>query len=108
MALTARINLVVPDLPDADVWFANAAAWKNYWRNIGAEVEFDAAATTIYVPVAYNNALVPFFTVVDGFNYVLVTTAMFESLMNRVNAMEASFQDLRTQMRDAGFITNAQ
>ncbi len=108
MGLAGHINLVVPDLPDADVWFANAASWKNYWRNIGADLSFDPAPTAIYIPTPYNNVLVPLFTTIDGIDYVLVTLAMFDSLKARVDALEAAFQDMRTQMRDSGYITNAQ
>ena len=108
MALTANIVLVVPTLPDADIWFANAAAWTNYWRNITAEANFDGADTTIYVPVPYDTALEPAHLNMDGVEYDLVTIQMFQSLQSRYDALEASYEDLRTQLKDAGLITNAQ
>lgn len=108
MPITAIVTLNVPDLPDADVWFANAAAWKNYWRQQIANVTIEPAATTLYVPSAYDTSLVPFYTNIDGVDYVLVTTAMFDSLMNRLDTLENSYQALRTQLKDAGLITNAQ
>jgi hypothetical protein len=46
--------------------------------------------------------------VIDGVNYALVTVDMFNSMMNRLNALESSYQDLRTQLKDASIIDNAQ
>lgn len=108
MALTANITLIVPPLPDADVWFANAAAWANYWRNITALVEFEGAENDIYVPVPLNPLIEYVAIDIDGIIYNLVPQAMFESLRDRLDAMEASYQNLRTTMKDAGFIEEAQ
>jgi hypothetical protein len=108
MAIDASVQIIVPDLPDASIWFANAAAWKNYWKNITAEITFDGANTTIYVPFPYDVTLNPAYMVIDGVNYALVTVDMFNSMMNRLNALESSYQDLRTQLKDASIITNAQ
>jgi len=108
MGLPVTISLEVPDLPDASVWFANAAAWKNYWRNLNADATIEGASTSIYTPVPYDNTLVPCYTVMDGVNYVLITLDMFQSIQARYDALEASYQDLRTQLKDAGLIDNAQ
>lgn len=108
MALTATIVLEVPPLPDADVWFANADAWLNYWRDIGATVTFDSAENALYVPVAFDNLIEYIAIDVNGDVFNLVPQAMFESLKARLDAMEASYQDLRTAMKDADFIEEAQ
>ncbi len=108
MPLTANIVLIVPDLPDASVWFANAAAWKDYWRNITAQVEFDAAENAIYVPQALDETIQYVAMNVNGNDHLLVPQPMFESLVARTNAMEAAFQNMRTAMKDAGFIEEAQ
>lgn len=108
MPLTANIVLIVPPLPDADVWFANAAAWANYWRNITAQVQFDSATNALYVPVPLNTLIEYVAIDIGGTIYNLVPQAMFESLRDRVNAMEANYQDLRTAMKNAGFISQAQ
>lgn len=38
MPITASISIVVPALPDNDIWFANSAAWSNYWDDIEGDV----------------------------------------------------------------------
>lgn len=106
--LTASISVNVTPLPDNAVWFANAAAWNNYWANITADVEFDPAATTIYAPSPYNDALVPYTLNVDGVETTVPTIAMFNSLKAQVAVLDSEFQLMRTQMRTAGYITNAQ
>ena len=105
---TASATLDVTALPDNDIWFANSQAWSNYWKGQTVDITFDAAATTIYAASAYDNTLQPYVLNVDGVDNVLATNAMFTSLLARVNALNASYEALRTQMRDAGFITNAQ
>lgn len=108
MPLTAIVEIIVPDLPDADVWFANSAAWSNYWRNLGGTVIINPAATTLYVPVPFNVALAPADFIVDGVDNVVPTYAQFQSLQNQVAALDTSFQNLRTQLKAAGLITVAQ
>lgn len=105
---TATISIVVPDLPDADVWFANNAAWSNYWNNISGEVTLDPATTTIYIPVAYDDSLVAVAFNIDGIDYLVVSQLQFNSLLAKVNAIDTAFQNLRTELKDAGFIDNAQ
>lgn len=106
--IIAEIVINIPDLPDADVWFANSAAWSNYWRNLTAEVTLNPAATTIYVPVNFDNTLPPADFIVDDVHNVVATKAQFDSLVAQVAALAASYQALRTQLKDAGIITAAQ
>lgn len=108
MATTVNVILDVPDLPDADIWFANAAAWKNYWKNIPLQFTFQGATTTKYVPFPYDVTLIPVAVTIEGVNYDMPTMAMFTSLHNRLDTLESKFQDMRTEMKDAGLITQAQ
>ncbi len=108
MSLIASIAVNVPDLPDNQIWFSNAASWNNYWSDITANVEFDGATTTVYTPVPYNNALTPYALNVDGVETVVPTLAMFTSLKTELQTLNAAFQLMRTEMRNAGYITNAQ
>lgn len=106
---TAVISIVVPDLPDADVWFANNAAWSTYWKGITGEVELDPAETTIYVPVTYNPALLDVrYYNIDGIDYQVITIEMFNLLLQKVNAIDTILQNMRSEMKDAGYITEAQ
>ena len=108
MPLGATVNIAVPELPDSDVWFANAASWKNYWAEIPADVTLDPINTTLYVPVPYDNALQAAAFNVDGTDYIVATKAMFDSLKARLDTLEGSYQDLRSQLKDGSLITNAQ
>jgi hypothetical protein len=105
---TALINLAVPALPDADVWFANNAAWATYWAGVSGTVELDPADTTLYIPVAFDLTIVPCAINVDGIDYLLVTSNQLTSILNKLNAIDTSYQNLRSELRDAGYITNAQ
>jgi hypothetical protein len=106
--VTLNLSLTVPDLPDSGIWFANAQAWKNYFRNVTAEGEVAAAITDVYAPVLYNNALAPVQLNYAGNNYVFPSIAMFESLLAKIEAMETCLQNTRSQLKDAGYITEAQ
>lgn len=106
--MTATVNINVAPLADNEVAFANAAAWNAYWSNITAEVEFNAVATSLYVPVNYNTGLVPVAFAIEDINYILPTQAMFASLLTDYNALKASYEALRTELRAGGLITNAQ
>lgn len=106
--LNGTANLNVTPLPDNDIWFANSQAWTNYWKTINLTLSFNPAATSKYVSVPFDASLQPCYQNIDGKDYVLITNEMFTSLMNRLNALEQSYQDFRTQLRAASFITNAQ
>lgn len=108
MALSGNVQFNVPALPNNDIWFANAQAWTNYWQGIAATVDLNAAATNLYVPVAYDDTIQPPVFNIDGVNYQLATFTMIVSLLARIAALDAAFQDLRTAMKNAGYITNAQ
>lgn len=106
--LIANVTLNVTPLDDNEVAFANAAAWNNYWANVTGEVELEAADTTIYTAVPFDDGLVPCDMVIDSTAYQLVTTAQLASLLARVDALNNAFELMRTELRDAGYITNAQ
>ena len=111
--MTANVVINIVPLTDNQVWFANAAAWNNYWNNVEAEVEFDAVTTTLYVPSAYNTGLQPIANVIqaeDGSDVVQImpTKAMFDSLRTQVTALDTAFQAMRTELKNGGLITEAQ
>lgn len=107
MTLTFSIN--VEPLPDNDVWFVNAAAWSNYWAGMTASADINAIDTSLYVPVAFDTNLNYFALNIDGLNtHYLATQAIVESLINRVDVLNAAFETMRTELRNAGLITNAQ
>jgi len=106
--LTANISLDIATLSDNEVAFANAAAWNNYWANVTGTAEFEAATTTIYTAVEFDTGLAPCDIVIDATPYQLVTTAQLASLLARVDALNNAFEAMRTQMRTAGYITDAQ
>lgn len=109
MPITATIQINVPALPDNDVWFANAAAWTNYWTDITGDVTLDAIATTIYAATPYNvPGTDPYVLDVDGIEYRLATEAMINSLVARVQTLNDSYELLRNELKNAGLITNAQ
>lgn len=108
MPLTATISITVPALPDNDIWFANSAAWSNYWEDITGDVTLDPVATTVYVPAPYDDNLAPHDLTVDDMQYVFPTIEQFASLVAQVAAVDNCLQLLRTQLRTGGLITNAQ
>ena len=108
MALTASINLNVTVLPDNDIWFANSQSWTNYWKQQLAELTIAPYPNSVYIPVPYNDLLVPCYQNIDSVDYVLVTKAMLDSLKARVNAMEQSYQNLRNELKAIGLLSNAQ
>ena len=106
--LTATLALKVPALPDNDFWFINSASWTNYWQGIMMTATFNPAVNTKYVPSPFDpNTDVDNFTV-DGVEYYVPSLARFQSLQAQVAALDNSFQDLRTAMKTAGFIQEAQ
>lgn len=109
MALEATISLTVQDLPENDIWFINAQAWKNYWANTSGTVELVAASNLIYTSQTVNVSAhtIPQM-VVDGVPYTLVPMSLFNSLLDKVNNLDVSYQNLREAMKDAGYIQNSQ
>lgn len=109
MALTASLSLTVPALPDNDVWFANSAAWTNYWHGITMSADFTPAATTVYVPQTFiwndNNATS---MIIDGVETYIINKTQFDALLLQLNTLDQCVQDMRTQLKTAGYIDNAQ
>lgn len=106
--MTATVTLNPTELVDNVVWFANAAAWNQYWRNVEAEVTLDAIDTAVYVPSAYNSALLPYTFEIDGIVTAMATNSMLQSLITQVATLDASYKALRVELKAAGLITNAQ
>lgn len=107
--ITATVSLNVPDLPENDIWFANAQAWNNYWRNITATIEIDTlASTNLYVPFAFNENIQDVEIYVDGVPFYFITKEKFDSLKNKVANLDTNYQQLRSALQDAGIIDNAQ
>lgn len=106
--LTGTVSFNVAPLSDTDVWFANAAAWSNYWatQDVGT-ITFNPITTTTYAALALVDIGSAAFDV-DGTLYYLVQQATFDSLVARVAALNAAFELMRTQLKAAGLITNAQ
>jgi len=109
MALNATGTLVVPPLSDNEEWFINVAAWNNYWTDIPLDITLTGADTTIYVPHVPNYAL-PFVQMAmeDGTTQDFPTKAQFNDLLTLVTTLNTSYELLRTELRAAGLITNAQ
>lgn len=107
MPLTANINLSVPPLPDNQVWFANAAGWSNYWKDIQIEATFDPADTTNYVPSPYNVALNFVRMSIDGVDQDMPAYNQHQSLVAQVAALDADYRLFKAAMKTAGFITNS-
>lgn len=109
MALTASLNLVVPALSDTEVWFLNAAAWSNYWQNIDMTATFDGVTTSIYTSVPYVPAghVAPTLNI-DGQDFVLCSKTMFDDLLTQVQTLDTAFQQMRSELKAGGMITEAQ
>lgn len=104
---TATISLNVTDLPDAEEWFVNSAAWSNYWANQSADVTLDPAATTLYVPSAAVDG--DYYNInIDGADRMIPSQAVFLTLLAALNNLNTSYQNLRSELKDAGYIDNAQ
>lgn len=94
-----------PTLPDNDVWWANFAAWVDYWDGV-ASIEIAIAtpteagavlqaATTIFTPDTDAANLV-----IDGAAVVVPLQAAFLNLLN-------DYVALKTALKNAGIISNA-
>lgn len=106
--LQAQLQLSVPPLPDTEVWFINAAAWTIYWQNIIMQATFNPAPVALYVPSPFDNTAPVQDLNIDGVDIFVPSLAQFNSLKAQVAALDAAFQDMRTQMKDAGYISNSQ
>lgn len=109
MGLSVSISLDVPPLLDDDIWFADAAAWSEYWREIDLVATFDAINNTLYVPVAYDYTInAPTVTADDNVAYALVTKEMVLSLIARYDTLETNYKILRNELKAAGLLQNSQ
>lgn len=106
MPITASISINVPALPDNDVWFANAAAWSNYWTDISGDVTLDPIAVTVYTETAYSAPGGVYVLEVDGVEHSLATEEMFNSLKACYDTLNASYKALRLALYNAGLIDN--
>ena len=108
MGLPVTINIVVPDLPDSDIAFANAAAWNNYWADVTGEAEIEPADTSAsqYVPAPFDNNLNYENFNVDGVDHVVCSKVQLDSLKAQVAALDANYQALKHALVTAGIITD--
>lgn len=107
MGLLATLSFNVPPLADDSDWFVNAAAWSNYWAAVPATVNITAAFTATYIPQPFDNTKEVYDLVIDGVDKNIPSLDLFTSLVNQVAALDATVQNLRTALKNAGIITNA-
>ena len=105
--LQASVSITVPALQDNAVWFQNANAWSNYWKLVTADVTINPIENTLYVPVAYVDTD-KLEIVLGGTVYKVVSQEAFDSLKNKLDALELSYRQLRTDLKDGGLIANSQ
>ena len=106
--ITATITITVTPLTDNEVWFANAAAWNNYWEDVAGTIEIDGAPTTLYAESAYDTGLEPVVFNYGGTDFVIVQQVQFDSLLLMVNTLNNNYKLFRNELKNAGFITNSQ
>lgn len=104
--MTATISITVSPLTDNEIWFANAAAWSNYWDGVSGDVTLDPISVTSYTSTPYDTALQPAQITIDSDVFVLATYAQLISLRTELQTLNASYANLRTQLYNAGLITN--
>lgn len=113
------ISLNVADLPENDIWFASAAAWKSYWAQQSFSANIPIADVNDYGvvkeanTVAYSNvtpsATVTFdFTDTDAVVKTLASIESFEELKTFVETLDTNYKALRVSLLAAGHINNAQ
>jgi hypothetical protein len=102
-----NIGLSLPDLPDNDVWFANNAAWINYWKQIS--FVGDASIPSIDVPdfnyYVYDAGFVGTPVTISAVNYVFCGFAAAQELQAQLTALETSYREMRAAMKVAGLIS---
>lgn len=106
MPLTVSINLQVPKLPENDVWFANSAAWSNYWASIGLAAVFDPDNNAVYAETAYDNTQQSLNIQYGDVTYTAASTSQFNSLLAAYQALNASYKQLRADLVAIGIILN--
>jgi hypothetical protein len=108
MAIKARIKVTPPALADGTIWFANATAWNNYWKNVYADVEVDELVTNKYTPVPFDTTLDFLNVEIDGEVVKVVTEDQVNSLKAQIDALDTAVRELRTALKAGGLITEAQ
>lgn len=106
MALNFKTNIIVPELPENDVWWANSAAWTNYWASINLQGSFDSYGNQAYAEIAYDNTLNGFNLLYGETNYAIPSQAQFNSLLAAFLALNAAFKQQRADLVATGLFTN--
>lgn len=106
MPLNFNTNIVVPVLPENDVWWANSAAWTNYWSSINIQGTFDAYGNTPYAETPYDNTIQGENIIYGDINYSIPSRAQFNSLLAAYQTLNASYKQLRTDLVALGLIEN--
>ena len=104
--LTVSINLAVPPVTDNDVWWANAAAWTNYWANIDLTGTFDPYNNDTYTETPYDNTQQGYQINYGDQPLNFPSTAQFNSLLAAYQALNASYKQLRQDLINIGLIEN--
>lgn len=108
MGVPITISLNITPKTDNTIWFANAASWNNYWAAVDGEAVFEGAATSIFVPIAFDGTIPGYHHVADDVDVQLVKKEQFDSLVASFQALAASYVAFRSEMKAAGYITQAQ
>jgi hypothetical protein len=106
MPLQANITILAPALSDTEIWFANAQAWSNYWAGTPATVSI-SITTAAYVEHVYDETKLASTITIDGTEYALVNMAQFTELRLVIETLNTSYQTLRTELANAGLISQA-
>lgn len=118
---TITASLTVSPLPDNAVWFANAAAWNNYWEtqsffanipiaSAGTYGVVEAASTVAYnIPANIVTSYVNIQLDVAG-NGVLVPVpipnqAVIDALAANLNSLMADYAATKLALKTAGIVT---
>jgi hypothetical protein len=102
-----NIGASLPVLPDNDVWFANGAAWSNYWKQVN--FEGDASFDSIVVPdfqyYVYDASFVGTPVTIDAVDYIFCGYEAALELQAQLVALEQSYRQMRAAMKVAGLIS---
>ena len=102
-----NIGQSLPDLPDNDVWFANNAAWKNYWKEIAfnGNASFASIVVPDYNYYVYDGNFIATAVVVGANTYQLCSFAAAQELQTQLLTLETSYRNMRAAMKVAGLIS---
>lgn len=123
MNLNVPIIFTVAPLTDNTIWFANAAAWSNYWAGNSATVTIAAATTTVagVVNQAATSAFAPPAETATQYwvsnqdllgNGTLTVVSVplqssFDQLKASYDSLKVDYQILKAALVAAGLITTA-